>query len=77
MTTAMASADTKKRALLALCDAIVDIVRAGGDRGVPGGTLYAALMTHGCTLDQFEGIMRALVATSKVEKRGQLYFGIN
>lgn len=64
--------DVKKT--LALCDAVADIVQAGGDQGVPGGTLYAALMAHGCTLEQFEGVMRALVATRLVEKRGQLYF---
>ena len=67
--------EPKTRALLAFCDAIVDIVQAGGDQGMPGGTLYAALMTYGVTLEQFESIMRALVDTKQVEKRGQLYFG--
>lgn len=67
--------DQKKRALLAVCNAIVESVQASGRDGVPGGTLYAALMTLGCTLEQFEGIMRALVTMRRVEKRGQLYFG--
>jgi hypothetical protein len=65
----------KKRALLALCDAIVDVVQRGGEWGVPGGTIYVALMAHGCSLEQFEGIMRALVTMQKVERRGDVYFG--
>ena len=66
--------DTKTKQLLALCTTVVDAVRAGGDQGVPGGTLYAALMTVGCSLDQFEGLMRALVETRQVTRRGDLYF---
>ena len=60
--------------MLALCDAVVDTVRASGKVGTPGGTLYAVLMTHGCTMEQFEQLMSALVAAGKLEKRGQLYF---
>jgi len=39
-----------------------------------GGTLYAVLMTYGCTMEQFEQLTSALVAAGKLEKRGQLYF---
>ena len=62
------------RALLAICDAVVAAVRAGGTLGTPGGTLYAVLMTYGCTMEQFEQLTTALVAAGKLEKRGQLYF---
>lgn len=62
------------KALKAIGDAIVESVRTAGDAGVPGGTLYAALMTHGATLEQFEAIMGALVAAGKLRKAGQLYF---
>jgi len=55
-------------------DAVVDSVRAGGPLGVPGGTLYATLMTYGCTLSQYEQIMGALVSAGRLEKRGELYF---
>ncbi len=67
------SIDPRTRALVALADAVAEIVEAGGELGVPGGTLYAALMTYGCTLEQFEGLMRALVATRRVVRRGDLY----
>lgn len=60
--------------LKAICDSIVEAVAVGGTLGVPGGTLYAALMTQGCTLAQFEAIMGALVAAGKLDKRGELYF---
>ncbi len=63
----------KARALAVLCDAIVETI-AECSTGAPGGTLYAALMSHGCSYEQFEQIMSALVATRRVEKRGQLYF---
>lgn len=57
-----------------ICDAIVDCVRASGSKGEPGGTLYALLMSAGCTLEQFNQIMSGLVKAGKVVKRGELYF---
>ena len=63
-------------ALKMLCDAVVEAVGAGGTDGVPGGTLYAALMQQGCTLNQFESLMTALIRAGKVTKRGQLYFAV-
>ncbi len=36
--------------------------------------MYAALMSQGCTLNQFESIMGALVRLGRVEKRGECYF---
>ena len=61
-------------ALKMVADAIVEAVRAGGRLGTPGGTLYAALMAYGCTLEQFEQIMSSLVTCRLLEKRGDLYF---
>lgn len=55
-------------------DAIVDTVRKSGPTGASGGVLYAALMTHGCSLAQFEAIMSALVHIGKIRKSGQCYF---
>lgn len=60
--------------LRAIADAVIAAVEAGGAMGTPGGTLYATLMAHGCTIQQFESIMAGLVAAKKLEKRGQLYF---
>ena len=60
--------------LRAIARAVIEAVRAGGDHGAPGGTLYAALMTQGCTLEQFEQIMGALCDAGALAKRGHLYF---
>jgi hypothetical protein len=60
--------------LKVICDTIVEAVKAGGPLGVPGGTLYAALMVHGCTLQQFETFMDVLVSAGKLTRRGDLYF---
>lgn len=37
-------------------------------------SLYAALMSYGCTLETFERFMALLIKERKLEKRGQLYF---
>jgi hypothetical protein len=60
--------------LKAVGDSIIGAVKAAGPLGAPGGTLYAALMTYGCTLEQFNQIMDVLVQVGKLEKRGELYF---
>lgn len=54
--------------------AIVESVQAAGPLGCPGGPLYAALMSYGCTLETFERFMALLIKERKLEKRGQLYF---
>jgi len=64
------------KALLAICEAVVDVVKAGGPLGTPSGNLYAVLMTHGATLEQYETLMGALVAAGRITKRGQLYFAV-
>lgn len=62
------------RLLRAIADAILDAVKAGGPMGTPGGTLYAVLMAHGATLQQYEGIMAGLVQAGMLRKSGNLYF---
>ena len=63
-----------KAALKAIADAVIDVVRQAGPLGCPGGTLYAALMTYGASLEQYEQFMSVLVLTGKLTKRGDLYF---
>ncbi len=61
-------------ALKMICAAVVDVIKCAGDLGAPGGVLYAALMAHGCSLNQFESLMGAMVRAGVVQKRGDLYF---
>jgi hypothetical protein len=53
---------------------IIDAVEQAGSLGYPGGQLYAALMTLGCTIQQFDAIMDALVHCGKLRKAGHCYF---
>lgn len=64
------------RALLEAMRAIVQTVKETGDIGAPGGTLYAGLMTAGCTLTKFEAIMRGLVRNGFLRQQGNLYFHV-
>ena len=62
-----------QRALLAICTAIVEAVKESPE-GAPAGSIYLALMEHGCSLAQFEQIMAALVEAGRLRKEGHLYF---
>ncbi len=62
------------QALFQICQAVIESVELAGDLGAPAGHLYAALMTVGCSLDQFESIMSALVKAGKLRRSGDLYF---
>jgi len=67
--------DQRKLAVLKiLVDTLVDTIKESGAMGAPGGVLYAALMTKGFSLEEFEILMRVVVATGRVYKTGHLYF---
>ncbi len=70
----MATQTQINQLLKAIADAIIESVEVAGSLGAPAGTLYAAMMAHGFTLQQFEQFMAGLVGIGKLEKRGQLYF---
>jgi hypothetical protein len=70
----MALTPEQIKAIRAVCDAVLDAVRAGGSLGAPGGVIYAALMGQGCTLSQFESPMAGLVRAGKLCRDGDLYF---
>ena len=53
--------------------AFLDTVRESGSNGAPAGVMYAAAMGM-MTLNQFDQIMEALVATGKVRKSGNVYY---
>ena len=64
----------KLKVLALLVDAVVETIKESGPMGAPGGVLYAALMTRGFSLEEFEILMRVVVATGRVYKTGHLYF---
>ena len=61
-------------AIKAVGDAIVAAVKVAGDRGAPGGVIYAALMGYGRSLERYEQFMSGLVRAGKLRRRGELYF---
>ena len=70
------SAAQKAFALMQLAKATITSIKEAGELGVPGGTLYAAMMTQGASLEQFERFMSLVLASGEVVKRGQLYVGV-
>lgn len=68
--------ETQSSLLRKIGVAIVETVKEAGTQGTPAGPLYAALMTTGMSLEQFEHIMSALVAGKMLRKSGQLYYYI-
>lgn len=66
----------QRLAVMVLANAVVDAVRGAGSMGAPAGTLYAALMAHGCTLAQFESLMAGLVRVGRLTQAGHLYRAI-
>lgn len=52
----------------AILDTVYDIVADEPD-GVPSGTLYAALMQYGCTINAYEQIILLLKHAGKLEER--------
>jgi len=64
------------QAIKLVADAVIESVKAAGPLGAPGGVIYAGLMAFGCTLQQYESIMSALVQAGKLMRKGQLYFAV-
>lgn len=65
------------KALRLIADTIVEAIKeADPTIGAPGGHIYAALMTAGMTLDQFNQIMAGLVRAGKLRKEGECYFAV-
>ena len=69
--------DTQKQLLRKIAEAIIESVREAGPMGAPAGPMYAALMSYGFSLDNFEQIMSGLVAAKMLRKSGHLYFAVN
>ena len=56
-----------------ILDAVIHAVKAS-PMGAPEGSLYALLMTQGCSLNQFQAIIGALCKAGKIRKEGHLLF---
>jgi hypothetical protein len=63
-------------ALRKVVTAVLDTIREAGPLGAPGGVIYAALMHVGCTLEQYEQLMGALVRSGRVRREGECYFAV-
>ena len=61
------------QAMKAILDAVIDAIKAS-PMGTPEGSLYALLMTQGCSLNQFQAIIGALCKAGKIRKEGHLLF---
>jgi hypothetical protein len=72
--TGSSNASSKVAIIKMILDSIVESIEEAGEFGAPGGVLYAALMAHGCTLNQFHSLMGILINSGKVELRGECYF---
>jgi predicted transcriptional regulator len=57
------------KALQAVAKAIIESCKTFA----PGGVIYAALMSQGCTLNQFEQIMGQLVNAGMLTQDGDCY----
>ncbi len=68
------SLEEQYRLVKQVADSIIESVKACGKDGAPGGILYSALMTQGCTIHQFNSLMGGLCAAGKLRKSGDLYF---
>jgi len=57
------------KALQAVAKAIIEACQTFA----PGGVIYAALMSQGCTLNQFQQIMAQLVGAGMLTQDGECY----
>lgn len=62
--------------ILEVCKAIYEAVSAAGPAGCPAGTVYAALMQHGCTLEQYERLEALCLRSGILTKKGDLLFAV-
>lgn len=59
-------------ALRLLLSSIREAVREAGPLGIRSGTLYAMLMTHGCSIGVYEQVIAALEEAGQIRRRGHL-----
>jgi hypothetical protein len=62
--------EQKKLFTIKLFKAIGDILRE--NKETPAGTLYASLMAHGCTLNQYESIIDVFKQAGRIKEKNSL-----
>ena len=62
------TASQKTSAALSILRSVADTIKDVGR--APSGVIYAALSTHGCTLQQYEQIVNMLIGSTLVKKIG-------
>lgn len=65
-----------REAIIATAKAVVECCQSAGSQGVPGGSIYSALMAYGLSYDQFQSLMLGLVQAGKLRQRGHVYYAI-
>ena len=63
----------KAAAILGVLCAIVEVVKAAGDNGVPSGHIYAMCM-GGMSLEVYQELMALLVESGRVRRSGWVYY---
>lgn len=63
----------RKHAALSAVVAVTEAIREAGKDGIPSGHLYAVLMVQGCSMQDYEALIRMLKRTGLVaESRAHL-----
>ena len=63
-------------ALVAIANAVTAAVHEAGADGMPATMLYLTLTQHGCTFEQFNALMGALVKARRVRVTGHTYYAV-
>jgi hypothetical protein len=51
-------------------DTVLEAIQSTGEAGIPSGTLYAMLMTWGCTLEVYNHLIGILKEAGKITEDG-------
>lgn len=63
----MPATATNAKAHLAAIKALAEAIHDAGPQGIPSGTLYAAFMAHGISLESYNRLLDAIVRTGLVK----------
>jgi predicted oxidoreductase (fatty acid repression mutant protein) len=68
--------DAQRIALSKIILAVYETIKEAGEQGAPSGVIYAALMGFGCSLEQYNAIIDAMIATKKIRRSNHLLYAI-